>query len=640
MEPTAQQPALLDRSGAQTVALLLIQGDEQRAALEAELADLARLRRELFEQKASTDPWDAGEEKAQLWELEDQIPLVEEALRRRVENVVSLYGRALELDPERAEARARLSDLYWRLVCLAEEQGRDGDLQRYLQLLALHDDGRYADLIEGTATLQVSSDPDGARVCLSRIERQQRRLQPLAPVDLGLTPVQPVDLAPGSYLLEIKLKGCAVVRRPLVVERGVDLAVQVRLCPSRLVGPDFVVVPASRFRMGGDLEAPGALPPQTPFLDNFAIGRFPVTVGEYELFLDDLAADDPGQALRFTPGSIGLQERRDPRRPVVDVSLVAARAYCEWISARTGIVHRLPSEAEWEKAARGAAGWTFPWGDDFDPSFCHMRRSHPGTPQRLPVGSLPGDVSIYGVRDLGGGVREWTTDRYRGQADEAEQQTVRGGSFEDDAESCRSAQRCGVSPTRPHGNVGFRLVRPLPPGGGDRAIPAVVPQLIVDDLVFAPALPVRQERLSITAALERVRSMSSRLASSTEDPRQLLRRLLGETIQLVDAERGLLLERRSEQELRILEACSAAGEPLPSSDQGYDHQVALAALRQARVISLDIDETPVLAVPLPGQPVCLLLERRFKHVRLGEEAVLIAQAAADALSLALRLAPT
>jgi formylglycine-generating enzyme required for sulfatase activity len=636
MEPTAPHPVQLPQSTSQEVSLLLIQADEQRAQLEQELAELERLNQDLFEQKAQLNSWDPPESKSRLWELEEQILPAQEALERRAEMIVSLCRRALELEPnEGFEAQAKLSDLCWRMLSRAEEQGDASSAQQYLALLTLHDDGRYTDLIEGTATLQVATDPDGARVALRRLEVRGRRLVPGEATDLGPSPVEPMDLAPGRYLLEVQLEGYAPIRRPLLVGRGEDLEVQLRCSASRVVGPDFVVIPASRFSLGGDLEASGALPPRSPFRDNFAMGRFPVTVGEYLLFIDDLASTDPGQALRYSPGP--AEGRRDPRQPVVGVSYDAAEAYCTWISARTGIEHRLPSEEEWEKAARGVDGRSFPWGDAFDPSFCHMRASQPGQPDRLPVGSFAADVSIYGVRDLAGGVSEWTTSSYADVA-VAPLQVVRGGSFDAGAESCRSAQRSGI-PRNAHSSVGIRLVRPLPPGGGERVTPAIVPQLMNDELVSARLpRPMQQERLTISAALERVRSMSSQLAAS-DTPRQLLPLLLGETVQLVGAERALLLRRHNDaEELQILEARTAAAEPLPTSDQGYDAQVALAALKQNRVIALDFDEMPVLAVPLPDGQTCLLLERRFQHGRLGDDAELIAQAAADSLALALRLA--
>lgn len=593
-------------------AALVAEAQEQLRVLEAELAELDRLEQDVGELRAALCPWDAGEATT-LWQREAELPRREQDVAARVENVVSLLGQALELDPERSLARARLADLYWLLFCRAEERGDRARQDQLLALLALHDDGRYADLIEGTSTLQVETEPPGARVTLRSATAPAR--------DLGPSPVDPVDLAPGSYWLTFELEGLAPTVRPIQVRRGVDLQLQVRLFSSREVGPDYSHVPAGRFRMGGDATAPGAGPSREAFVDNFAIARFPVTVGEYMQFIDALSASDPRQALRFSPLPAG--EPFDPRLPVSGISREAALAYCSWLSARTGREHRLPSEQEWEKAARGLDGRAYPWGERFDPSLCQMRRSQPGPPRKRRVGSVPTDVSVFGVRDLAGGVAEWTGSGY-GTAPDL--WVVRGGGFDTGAESCRCATRI-PSDGQAQLGIGFRLVRPLAPGGGDRVAPAAVPALFepheAQDPVTTPSIPVKQ-------ALEQTLTMSRRLAAG--DAEALLPELLAETVRLTRAERGLLL-----RDGEVLEARTSSGEPLPGSDSGFDGEVARAAVRQRRAIHL-AHPHPVLALPLPDLSTCLLLERRFhRSLPFEEEGLLVAGAAADALALALRL---
>jgi formylglycine-generating enzyme required for sulfatase activity len=114
---------------------------------------------------------------------------------------------------------------------------------------------------------------------------------------------------------------------------------------------------------------------------------------------------------------------------VVLVSHADAKAYAAWLSAETGLSWRLPSEREWEKAARGSEGWRFPWGDDWDPD---RLNSHDGGPfDTLPVGSAAGDL------------------RY----------IVKGGSWDDSGCGiCRPAARHARAATLKHILIGFRLV--------------------------------------------------------------------------------------------------------------------------------------------------------------------------------------
>ena len=247
------------------------------------------------------------------------------------------------------------------------------------------------------------------------------------------------------------------------------------------IGEGFLYVPAGTTLLGGDLEAYESLPRRETQVGDFAMARFPVTMREYCAFLDALDAGDPAAVLERAPhdvrGSEGLVVVRGPdgrwapspqiiegeaRRlfppedghlgdvPVPLVDWFDAVAYCRWRSEGSPTPLRLPTEAEWEKAARGTDGRFYPWGDRFDPTFCKMRDSRAFTHQPEPVGSFPLDESPFGMRDAAGGMREWVGDVF-GEATagelEAEKEpdastprgdspvrVVRGGSWSSDAQ--------------------------------------------------------------------------------------------------------------------------------------------------------------------------------------------------------------
>lgn len=150
-------------------------------------------------------------------------------------------------------------------------------------------------------------------------------------------------------------------------------------------------------------------------------------------------------------GSIPPQGRE--YHPVVMVRHTDARAYAQWLSKKTGQRWRLPTQRQWEKAARGADGRLFPWGNRFDP--VRLNSHDRGPFDTMPVGSFPGGASPFGLLDPSGQVFEWTRDE-AGQG----RYIVKGGSWDDKGCGvCRPAARHSRPENLKHILIGFRLVR-------------------------------------------------------------------------------------------------------------------------------------------------------------------------------------
>lgn len=152
-------------------------------------------------------------------------------------------------------------------------------------------------------------------------------------------------------------------------------------------------------------------------------------------------------------------------KPVVGVNWHEAEAYCRWLSAVTGMEIRLPTEAEWEKAARGTDGRAYPWGETFDAGRCNTVESHIDTP--TPVGLYPAGVSPYGLFDAAGNAWEWTADWYQvypgGQPSDdfgEKFRAVRGGSWDNNHNLARCAYRFGLAPDNFSYDFGFRVMSP------------------------------------------------------------------------------------------------------------------------------------------------------------------------------------
>ncbi len=206
----------------------------------------------------------------------------------------------------------------------------------------------------------------------------------------------------------------------------------------------------------------------TSRLSAFHITRHPITNAQYSAFVAATGHALPDVDRKTWNGyrlvhpyertrrHAWVGGRPPPNRddhPVVLVSHADARAYAAWLGRETGVEWRLPSEAEWEKSARGVDGRRFPWGKIFDPA--RLNSADRGPFDTVSVGRFPGGASPFGMLDAAGQVFEWTTtpagrDRF----------IVKGGSWDDKGCGvCRPAARHGRPAGIKHILIGFRLVR-------------------------------------------------------------------------------------------------------------------------------------------------------------------------------------
>jgi formylglycine-generating enzyme required for sulfatase activity len=449
--------------------------EESRAALtrygEGE-KHLAQERQNASVHRARVPGWAPLDEKRAVWDAEDRAAAL---LEEQVEAWVDATEKAIEataLVPDGDEAHAVLADLWWARMRNAEARSDAAEASMARRRVRKHDRARrYARLLDAPALVTLSCPAPGARVRIARFDDAAIRVPHL--VDERALPLERHPLPTGSWLLTISAPGYADAPYPVHLDRLDHHRGRVDLFTAEQVGEGWVYVPAGPFRMGGDPLARNAIDPCSPTLSNRFFTRHCVTSAEY---LEFLHAIDDGE--RHAPAETGLFGQKaplwrrdpegrfvlppgwDPRWPVMNVNLDDARAYAAWRSEKEGRVVRVPTEDEWEKAARGVDGRWWPWGNRFDPTFCRMRESEPGPPRPSPVGAFPTDRSVYGLMDTAGGMREWTTSSYS-----TGQVVVRGGTWGDDADDCRCAGRTGLQPPFRMVWVGFRLVSEQPRPG-------------------------------------------------------------------------------------------------------------------------------------------------------------------------------
>ncbi|HSS64688.1 MAG TPA: formylglycine-generating enzyme family protein [Gammaproteobacteria bacterium] len=269
-------------------------------------------------------------------------------------------------------------------------------------------------------------------------------------------------------------------------------------------GPEMISLPAGSFRMGSAEDEIGRAGDEGPrhrveISKPFAISRYEVTVAQFRRFVESSGyrtdAELDGGCFYFAGGwetATGKDWRappgfdQEPDHPVVCVSFNDAIAYARWLAQQTGSDYRLPTEAEWEYAARAGSDTSRPWGDDPDEACAvanvadrTLKQGHPGDwPEHgcidgfaytAPVGSF--GANAFGLHDVIGNVWEWTCSGYSDHYGGAEEQCAvavqsiprvfRGGSWYNFPAWARSAARSAFAPGFRAAVLGFRVARDL-----------------------------------------------------------------------------------------------------------------------------------------------------------------------------------
>ncbi|MCG3132998.1 MAG: Serine/threonine-protein kinase PknD [Planctomycetes bacterium] len=465
---------------------LAARGREAMKAYMRALDAIAGAEQAAKQQEANVRPWQPVTGKSALFAAKEAVVRANRAAALAFAETTSFLDAALLAEPGSASARGAFADLWRCRLDEAERSGDAADRDFAVTMVRRYDDGRLAAYLAGDGSIEIETDPPGAEVVLARYEDRNGILVPGAERSMGRTPLCRTELPMGSYLAFLRHPRFPEVRYPVHISRSRAWQGRVKLRTREEVGEGFVCVPGGPFVCGEGRDT------RVLELPDFAIARTPVTFADWAEFLVATERESGAEAasklvpqargdlpflVRGTDGTwrpgatvvVGEARERclaqhgegfEMRVPVTGVSWADAVAYCEWRSRTTGRPWRLPTEQEYEKAARGVDGRRFPWGELEDASLgkCHDSRAWNAQPE--PVGCFPAATSVYGMEDAAGNVWQWTDSWSDGHAST---RILRGGSWLVPVAFLRCASRFDLDPTSRLPNFGFRPARSLAP---------------------------------------------------------------------------------------------------------------------------------------------------------------------------------
>lgn len=416
------------------------------------------------------------EQRRKLWSLDARRAALEVQAQKAFAESVGRLSEAVSLDQDNTDAAEELARLYWLKLKECESEGDMVSAIFYRDAVTRFDRGLFTERLKGEGTLIVQSNPIEASVFVAQVMEVDLRATPLPPVDIGRTPILHYSLREGNWLVTVSKPGYADLRYPIRIRRGETSEIDCTLLESQEVGEHYLHIPSGPCIVGGDPVCPSALVPTMVQVDNFMMARYPVTCAEYLAFLQAQDQIDPQATQRRVPrlsakGGFLWQRNAEraftlpkvdnrgfswaPHFPVVGISFMDAIAFCEWYGKAMKLSVRLPTEYEWEKAARGTDERHYPWGDQFDALFCKTADSRIGAPALENVGSFAYDCSPYGVYDMAGLVSEYCGTDF--SANDS-RKVVRGGNYASQGSTeSRATYRAAADRNTPSLRIGFRM---------------------------------------------------------------------------------------------------------------------------------------------------------------------------------------
>jgi serine/threonine protein kinase len=447
---------------------------------------------------------------------------LDEKYSEQLERAAGYYTRVFDYDPADGTARAELADVYMELWRAASRRNRPELMAAYAREVSDYAgsneyDSTYRKEIDGDGKFILNTGDVSAEVFIFRYVEtgrwnrlipapyhlQERKVDEAGLADaatnlrtaadgrdgrsifqlsfddryghrLGSTPIRLDPMPIGSYLLVLRAPGHEDLRLPVALPRQKELTLNVKMLRAGERPAGFSYIPSVFAKIGG--QSAGTQFPNFIWkpVNAFLMQTHEVTFGEYEEYLNGLLAEgNASEAAQHLPRDFGftyLQISGNQitshasltegwrKWPVRGVSWIDTQSYIAWRSRRDGVSYRLPSELEWEVAARGTDGRRYTWGEVFWPQAARLAQGY-GALSNLQVDQARrrgqfGDESVFGVWDMTGSQAEWVADTFNGRAEE---RVLRGNAWALQPVGLEAAFRTSGPADYFHATTGFRL---------------------------------------------------------------------------------------------------------------------------------------------------------------------------------------